>query len=146
MPKPLGLPTGLRYPESMLRRKSTRGVAVLATLTFALIPAAAVAEPGSNQYCDPFGGCGGSSGGQSGGGQSGGGKGGGQPQVDPQQSAQIIRVLQSISLNEKQRAAALAGADAATVARYKDALQARQAQKVLEAAGLSALSITVSKG
>jgi len=143
------LPTGLRYPELMLRRKSTRGVAVLAALAFALVPAAALAEPGSNQYCDPFGGCGGTSGGHSGGGHGGGGHGGGgriQAKVDPQQTAQIISVLQSLSLNEKQRAAAVAGADAATVARYKDALQARQAQKVLEAAGLSALSITVSKG
>ena len=133
----------------MLRRKSTRGIAVLAALAFALVPAAALAEPGSNQYCDPFGGCGGTSGGHSGGGHGGGGHGGGgriQAKVDPQQTAQIISVLQSLSLNEKQRAAAVAGADAATVARYKDALQARQAQKVLEAAGLSALSITVSKG
>jgi hypothetical protein len=129
----------------MLRRKSIRGVAVLATLEFALVPAAAVAEPGSNQYCDPFGGCGGTSGGQSGGGHSGNG-GGAKEQPNPQQIARIIQVLQSNSLTQKQRAADLAGADAATIARYKDALQARQAAKVLEAAGLSALSITVSKG
>ena len=129
----------------MERTRKKTAVAALATLAFALVPASALAEPGSDQYCDPFGGCGTDGGGQTGGGHSGkGGKGGGGSQSNPNEIARIITVLESNSLTAKQRAASLASADAATVARYRQALRDRQAQKVLEAAGLSALRSTVS--
>ncbi len=140
--KVLGIGPLLRYPRSMERSRKKTAVAAMATLALALVPAAAFAEPGSDQYCDPFGGCGTDPGGQTGGGSNG--KGGGKDKASPQQIAQIISVLESQSLNQKQRAAALAGADAAVVERYRIALRDRQAQKVLEAAGLSALRSTVS--
>ena len=138
--KVLGIGPFLRYPRSMERSRKKTAIALVAALALALVPASALAEPGSDQYCDPFGGCGTDPGGQTGGGSKGKGK----DQASPQQVAQIISVLESQSLNQKQRAAALAGADAAVVERYRAALRDRQAQKVLEAAGLSALRSTVS--
>lgn len=139
--KLLGSPPTLRYPRPMERSKKRTAAVALATLAFSLVPASAIAEPGSDQYCDPFGGCGTDPGGQTGGGKGGRG---GQGSTSPRAIAQIVDILESKALSQKERAAALAGADAATVARYRNALRVRQAQKVLEAAGLSALRTTVS--
>ena len=141
MVKLLVRPMALRYSQCMTGRINKRAAAsTLAVLVFALVPAAALAEPGSDQYCDPFGGCGNS--GQTGGGNSN--KGGSGKHLTSKQIEGIINNLESKSFSAKQRAAALAGADAATVAKYQEALKARQAAKVLEAAGLSALGPTVS--
>jgi len=125
----------------MIKGVNKRAAAgVIAAAAFALVPGAAFAEPGSDQYCDPFGGCGHS--GQTGGNNSH--SGGSGKHLSAEQLQSIVSSLEANSFSAKQRAASLAGADAATVARFQDALKARQAAKVLEAAGLSALGPAVS--
>lgn len=106
-----------------------------ALLALASVPAAALAEAGSDQYCDPFGGCGG--------GGSSGGKGRQSiphaPAISQRQAAQIEQVLNSLSAGQRQKVLSSAHGDVTVIRDYARNLRLADAMQVLNAAGLSAV-------
>jgi len=111
--------------------------ALLCVVALTASPAMAVADPGGDQYCDPFGGCGVDPG-PGGGGTKGHGK---KHPTAPDQKIldAVTAAMQAQSLSAAQRAAMAAGADAAAVAAWRKASKLARAGVVLDAAGLSAV-------
>lgn len=128
--------------------KGTRLTPWAVTAAIALLPAAAFAASGEDQYCDPFEGCGGS--GQTGkpkpgkgkpeGSRSGGASGTGGGVLAQARTVEDYRRLQ---LDRLASEASRSDADPAAVEAYRNALKLRNARAVLEAAGLSSLGLTL---
>ncbi|CAB4882313.1 MAG: hypothetical protein F2799_07810 [Actinobacteria bacterium] len=121
----------------MASRNLKKISAVLAVVALTASPAMALADPGGDQYCDPFGGCGVDPG-AGGGGTKGHGK---KHPTAPNQAVlnAIAGAMQAQSLSAAERAAMASGADAAAVAAWHKASKLARAGVVLDAAGLSAV-------
>ena len=136
-----------------------RGFPIVAVVcALALAPAAAIAASGDDQYCDPFGGCGGPTTpttqptkphGHSGGGQSHGVQQGGRQgsQGGSSAAAGLVIAIQQQSPAQIEQKIRENSSNPFAAAVYEQALQAlksKRANDVLDAAGLSALKALLS--
>ena len=128
-------------------------IATLAAIALiASVPAAAAASSGDDQYCDPFGGCGGStttstspSTKPSHPGSHSGGSAQSQVDASAQQQAMAQVALAVRTLNQKKLESAVhsGNVDPAVAQKYRELLRSKQAGAVLDAAGLSSLRATL---
>jgi len=129
---------------------------IAVTSALALAPAASLAASGDDQYCDPFGGCGGTTTtptkppkppAPSGGGQSGAQQGSGQGgQAGGSAGAAPVIVTQRQSPAQLEQRIRDNSANPVAVAIYEKALKdikSKRAADVLDAAGLSSLKVIV---
>lgn len=122
-------------------------------VALALVPTAALAASGSDQYCDPFDPTGGCATpvdpGDGGGGKPGGGNGGNggssrpQPPAPPQVIVRIEKAARTGDTALIEKAVSTGLVDRKTVERLRRELRLRQARTVMEAAGLSSLTATL---
>ncbi|MCX6387705.1 MAG: hypothetical protein NTX07_03125 [Solirubrobacterales bacterium] len=126
-----------------------RIAAILAVAALAVAPAAALADSGGDQYCDPFGGCGVNGGSGSGGAHHGGKK---KPSVSskPAQTPEQVQFLNQIgqslrdrSLRAQGRAAAASAPGSPERVAWLKAYRLSRTGAVLDAAGLSAMRLAI---
>ena len=128
---------------------------VAAIALIASVPAAAAASSGDDQYCDPFGGCGGtttttpSTKPSTKPSHSGAGSGGSEQAqvsaaVQQQAMAQVVQAVKTLDQRKLERAVHSGNVDPGVAAKYRAMLRSKQAGAVLDAAGLSSLRATLA--
>jgi len=126
-----------------------RFAALIAVAALAAAPAAAMANSGGDQYCDPFGGCGVNGGSGSGGAHHGGKK---KPPVssNPGQTPEQVQFLNQIGQSLRDRALRAQGRAAMALApgsperiAWLRAYRLSRTGAVLDAAGLSAMRLAI---
>jgi len=132
-------------------------IATLAAIALiASVPAAATAaSSGDDQYCDPFGGCEGTSTttttkpspnkpSKPGSGSGGSGQSQADAAAQQQAMAKVVSAVRELNQRKLEATVRSGNVDPEVVARYRAMLRSRQAGKVLDAAGLSSLRSTLT--
>jgi hypothetical protein len=130
----------------------SRAALVAGIVAAALAPSVALADAGSDQYCDPFGGCQINGGGGAGGGAHTGakpakGKAGGQALTPEQQTYFAAAMQRDVVGKLRAEINSLSpAAQAAVSAQFAKARRLNCAEKVLDAAGLSPIGSSLRFG